>query len=70
MRKKEVEERIRLLEYENQKLRYELTEIRKKIKVAIPPMPPFCRIEVNKLGCSWSLPTYEELRRKYRESAG
>ena len=67
MRKKETEERIRLLEYENAILRYELTEVRKKLKIAIMPMPPFARIEVHKLGCSWSLPTYEQLKRKYRE---
>jgi hypothetical protein len=64
MKKREVEERIRLLEYENQILHHTLTEISRGIK--IPPMPPFDRIEVHSLGCSWSLPGYEELRKKYR----
>ena len=67
MRKKETEERIRLLEYENAILRYELTEFGKKLKIEIPPMFPFDRIEIHSMGCSWSLPTYEDLKNKYRK---
>jgi len=67
MRKKETEERIRLLEYENLILKHELTEIRKHLKISIAPMFPFSRIEIHSLGCSWSLPTYEDLKYKYRE---
>jgi len=66
MRKKETEERIRLIEYENAILKHEVTEIRKRLKIAIPPMFPFARIEVTKMGCSWSLPSYEELKAKYK----
>ena len=65
MRKNEVEERIRLLEYENKLLRFELDQIKTQLK-PIKPMFPFDRIEVHSLGCSWSLPTYEQLRTKYR----
>lgn len=65
MRKKEIEERIRLLEYENQKLRFEIDEMQKQLK-PIPSMFPFDRIEVGSMGCYWSLPGYEDLKKKYR----
>ena len=66
MRKKESDERIRLLEYENTILRYELTEVKKHLKISTIPIHPFARISVDKLFGSWSLPTYEELKKKYR----
>ena len=70
MRKKETEERVRLLEYENSLLRHEITEIRTKLKILIAPMAPFSRIEISKLGCSWSLPTYEQLKLIISEFTG
>jgi len=63
--KTEIKERIRLLEYENQVLRFELDEIKKQLK-PIQPMFPFDRIEIHSMGCSWSLPGYEDLKKKYR----
>jgi hypothetical protein len=62
---KEIKERIRLLEYENQELRFELDEAKKQLK-PIRPMFPFSSIEVHSMGCSWKLPSYQELKAKYR----
>lgn len=66
MRKKETEERIRLLEYENMILTHELNAIKDKLSIPIPPMMPFDRIEIHSMGCSWSLPSYEDLKIKYK----
>ena len=66
MTKKETEERIRLLEYENDILRHKINEIIKHTKVPIIPKAPFARLEVHKLGCSWGLPGFEDLTKKYR----
>jgi hypothetical protein len=65
MRNKEIKERIRLLEYENQELRFELDEIKKQLK-PIRPMFPFPTIEIHSMGCSYRLPGYPELKAKYR----
>ena len=65
MKRKEVEERIRLLEYENQELRFELDEIKKQLK-PIRPMFPFDAVEMHSMGCSWKLPDYNQLKAKYR----
>jgi hypothetical protein len=67
MRKKEIEERVRLLQYENVILRHDLAEVIKHLKVTIKPIAPFSRIEVHKLGCSWGLPSYNDLKNKYKE---
>jgi regulator of replication initiation timing len=66
MRKKEIIDRIRLLEYENAKLRHEVDEMKRTLKPVIRPMAPFPRIEMHSMGCSWGLPGYEELKDKYR----
>ncbi len=66
MTKKETEERVRLLEYEVAILRHEIDEIKKHVKAPIKPMFPFARLEKHSMGCSWSLPTYEELKKKYK----
>lgn len=66
MTRKETEERIRLLEYENEILRHELTQVQEVLKITKRPMPPFARVEITRLGCSWSLPTYEDLKYKYK----
>ena len=67
MRKKEIEERVRLLQYENQILKFKLDFIVRKLNITPPPMFPFPKIEIHSLGCYWSLPTYEELKKKYDE---
>ena len=66
MNKNEIEDRIRLLEYENAILRHELNEVIIHLEIKIKPMFPFARIEIHSLGCSWSLPSYEDLKIKYR----
>lgn len=46
MTKRELKERVRLLEYENEILQYKIKEILKQLKV-IKPLPPFPRVETN-----------------------
>jgi hypothetical protein len=60
---KEIEERIRLLEYENHILRFGLDEIKKQLK-PIRPMFPFPAVEIHPYG---KLPGYDELKTKYRK---
>lgn len=66
MRKKEIEERIRLLQYENEISKFLILHLIDKLDITIPPMAPFDRIEIHGMGCSWSLPTYEQLKEKYK----
>ena len=63
--KKEINEKIRLLEYENQELRFELDEIKKQLK-PIRPMFPFPAIEIHSMGCYYRLQSYDQLKAKYR----
>lgn len=62
-RSKERNERIRLLEYENKILKHRVDDLVRRFGLKEPkPIPPFTRLESN----GRMLPTYEELKHKYR----